>query len=255
MKSNNEYSVQPFTLERKLVEDANRIGQTIPFIHGIFDADITEVRSKIKELRNSKKINLSLSAYLLHCFVSTINETKQVQACKSWNNKVYTFNEVDVFFPIELENKTVKPHIVRSANQLKALELEQNIISAKKEEKIKIDSKQKTFMTFPSFLRILFYKYWMKRPLKRKLFFGTAYFSAGGMFSKGQLWGIPIPMQTIGLFVGTIEKKPVFENNTTTEKEFICLTLSVDHSIVDGAQQARFISRLKQNIATLIDQI
>ena len=55
MKSKNSYTLQPFTLERKLVEDANRIGQKFPFIHGLLEADVTDVRKQLKELRRNNK--------------------------------------------------------------------------------------------------------------------------------------------------------------------------------------------------------
>ena len=252
MKSKNSYTLQPFTLERKLVEDANRIGQKFPFIHGLLEADVTDVRKELKVLRRKNKAALSLTAYLLHCFTVTIDECKAVHGCKSWNNKIYVFDDVDVFFPIELADRNLKPQMLRSANKKNPFALEQEIAAAKAKPKIAFDAKQRFFFRLPRFVRDFCYNYWMKRPLARKQFFGTAYFSCIGIFPLGLGWGIPVPMHSIGMFVGTIENKVVMRKEELLQREFLSITITVDHSVVDGGVQARFMVRLRENILKLV---
>lgn len=255
MKSHNKYTVLPFSIERILVQDANRIGKRMPFIHALIDVDVTDVRKNIREIRKRYKQQLSLTAYLLYCFSTTIAEDKNIHACKSRKNTIFIFDEVDVFFPLEIKQKVLKPQIILSANTKNPFMIDKEIHIAKAEQKLVIDSRKKFFLGLPTFIKDLFYNSWMKNPLKRKKYFGTAYFSAAGMFSRGLTWGIPIPMHTVGMFIGNIEMKTMQEKDVYSAREFLSITISVDHTIVDGADLGRFINSLKYNIANLINTL
>ena len=65
-----------------------------------------------------------------------------------------------------------------------------------------------------------------------------------GMFGTAAGWGVPLPGHTLCLTVGGIEHKPVLNNGDLQNREHLCLTVSFDHDIVDGAPAARFIQRL-----------
>jgi 2-oxoacid dehydrogenases acyltransferase (catalytic domain) len=56
-------------------------------------------------------------------------------------------------------------------------------------------------------------------------------------------WTGGLPFQ---LTVGGIGRRPVIENGELEEHEFLSLTISFDHEIIDGAPAARFASRLRQ---------
>ncbi len=45
-------------------------------------------------------------------------------------------------------------------------------------------------------------------------------------------------------------QKPVLVNGGLENHEFLCVTISIDHDIVDGAPAARFIQRLKELVET-----
>ena len=71
----------------------------------------------------------------MYAFVQTINENKRLQATKNWRNQWVVFDDVDVFFPIEIENEVVLPKIIRKANKKSIFELENEINLAKKTKK------------------------------------------------------------------------------------------------------------------------
>jgi hypothetical protein len=65
------------------------------------------------------------------------------------------------------------------------------------------------------------------------------------MFGEGAGWGIPPPIPTSLLItVGGIGEKRVIVDGEVATREYLCLTISVDHDIVDGAPAARFAQRL-----------
>ena len=75
--------------------------------------------------------------------------------------------------------------------------------------------------------------------------------SAVGMFGVGTAWGVPKGQNyTVGLTVGSIARKPGIVRDAVGERieprEFLSLTITFDHDIVDGGPAARFARRLTE---------
>jgi hypothetical protein len=69
------------------------------------------------------------------------------------------------------------------------------------------------------------------------------------MFGNGAGWGIPpAAATTLMLTVGGIGEKQVVVDGHVAVREYLSLTISFDHDIVDGAPAARFTQRLKELI-------
>jgi pyruvate/2-oxoglutarate dehydrogenase complex dihydrolipoamide acyltransferase (E2) component len=78
-----------------------------------------------------------------------------------------------------------------------------------------------------------------------------------GMFGKGAGWGIPIAGHTLMLTLGGIGEKPGVIEGQIAILEYLSITISFDHDIIDGAPAARFTERLKDLIESgfgLLDQ-
>jgi pyruvate/2-oxoglutarate dehydrogenase complex dihydrolipoamide acyltransferase (E2) component len=65
------------------------------------------------------------------------------------------------------------------------------------------------------------------------------------MFGTGSGWGIPVPNHTLQLTLGGISEKPGVVEHRIEVREYMSVTISFDHDIVDGAPAERFIQRLK----------
>jgi pyruvate/2-oxoglutarate dehydrogenase complex dihydrolipoamide acyltransferase (E2) component len=70
--------------------------------------------------------------------------------------------------------------------------------------------------------------------------------TAIGMAGAGAGWGLPIASNTLTITLGGIETKPGFIDGRIEPREYLCMTISVDHDVVDGIPAARFASRLRQ---------
>jgi pyruvate/2-oxoglutarate dehydrogenase complex dihydrolipoamide acyltransferase (E2) component len=67
------------------------------------------------------------------------------------------------------------------------------------------------------------------------------------MFGVGAGWAVGIvPLHTLGLTVGGITRKPGLVDGRIEPREYLALTVSIDHDIVDGAPAARFARRLRE---------
>ena len=72
-----------------------------------------------------------------------------------------------------------------------------------------------------------------------------------GMFGRGGGWGIGfLPTHNLGITVGGISQKPGVKDGKIQVREFLNLTISFDHDIIDGAPAARFTQSLVELIET-----
>ena len=59
---------------------------------------------------------------------------------------------------------------------------------------------------------------------------------------------IPSQIHSLFLTLGGITEKPGVVDGQIAIREYLCLTVSLDHDIIDGAPAARFVTRLKELI-------
>lgn len=103
----------------------------------------------------------------------------------------------------------------------------------------------RAFLTLPGFSRAVDWSVITGQPKGFKRLGGTVGMSAIGMFADGAGWGIPTSFPALMVTLGGIEKKPAVVNDRIEVREFLSVTLSVDHDIVDGAPATRFARRLR----------
>ena len=72
-----------------------------------------------------------------------------------------------------------------------------------------------------------------------KQYYGTVMMTAVGMFGSGGGWAIPVTNHTLQVTLGGIAQKPGGVENQVAIREYLSVTLSFDHDIIDGAPAAR----------------
>ena len=100
----------------------------------------------------------------------------------------------------------------------------------------------------PSFLRIFSYRILLRFPHQAKQTIGTVLVTAVGMFGERGGWGIPLPLHTLAVTIGGIAEKPGVIDGKIEIREYLSLTVSFDHDLVDGAPAARFTNHFVQLI-------
>ena len=90
-----------------------------------------------------------------------------------------------------------------------------------------------------------------RSPHLRKKALCTVAMSSVGMFGgpgSGSVggWGIPISHHTLAITLGGIGCRQVLVDGAPQDREFLCVTVSLDHAIVDGAPAARFAARFRE---------
>jgi pyruvate/2-oxoglutarate dehydrogenase complex dihydrolipoamide acyltransferase (E2) component len=243
-----KYIKEAYGIERKTVEDSLYLASKVHKMEGFGEVDITKLRNKIRTYRKENGINISIITVLLFCYAKTLNDNIRYHALKS-KNKLYLFEEVDVFFPFEIDNpnspqKNIARKIIRSANKKTMVELQQEIDIMQQQTTL-LSALEKQFMQLPWLVRKILYNIYFSNPLKRKSLFGNAYFSAiANVAPNYSSTSFPIHFHSIGVFFSPIKTTTI--NNQTVS--VVNLTVSADHAIINGSDLARFTYELLENI-------
>lgn len=246
------YTILPYPRIRQLMVDGGRLGLQKHTIHGLVEFDVTEARSILRRQMGETGEKLSFSAFILACLGQAIEADKQLHAYRNWRNQLVIFDEVDVnmLFEVEVDGKkTLRPHILRGVNQKTIYTLHQEIRTFQREHQSSQESKFiDWFVRMPAFVRRVFLWALFQNPQHLKEYYGTVLVSSIGMFGAGSGWGIPVPNHSLQITLGGIGEKPAVVDHSVVVREFLSVTVSFDHDVIDGAPAARFIQRLKQLI-------
>jgi hypothetical protein len=225
-------------------------------IHGLLEADITETRRAIHRARRESGRPLSLTALIVATFARAIATDPAVQAFRKGHNKLVLFDDVDVTVLVEhvLDGERIPvPHIVRAAQGKSPGEIDRAIHEARNEEEPYARARRfmPLWLRLPAFFRRFVWTRLLADPHRRKRLTGTATVTAVGMFGKGGGWGIPFISHSICLTIGGVARRPGLGKDGLLEtREIVCLTISVDHDVVNGAPIARLISRMRDQLET-----
>ncbi len=232
--------------------DYLRVASRKPLIHLFMEADVTRARTQLREYRRHTGQGVSFTAFLVGCLARAVDENKRVHAYRR-GRKLVIFDDVDVCVIVEQpvgDTRLPVPHVVRGANRRNLLGIHSEIRRFQEAGAEEADPWRlsRFYPFFPGFLRRLFWRTLLFNPWWMKRVPGTVCVTAAGMFGKGRGWGIPISAYTLTLTVGGIGSTLEIHGDQTVRREYLSLTLSFDHEIVDGAPAARFASRLRELI-------
>ncbi len=249
--TNTGYQVLPFPKIRRLMEDGGRLGREKHLIHGLFEMDVTEARRAIRQYRARTGEGLSFMAYVVACVGRAVERYKPVQACRAWGEKIVLFDDVDVntMFEVEVDGqKIIRPHILRAVNQKSPREIHTEIRAFQDNPQCREARFIDWFVLLPGFVRRFFLRALLRNPHWLKEMNGTVALTSVGMFGTGGGWGLPVSNHTLQITLGGIATRPALVNGQLENRQVLCVTISFDHDLVDGAPAARFAQTLKELI-------
>lgn len=255
-QEHDDYQVVPFPKTRHIIADSLRHGHRMHTIYALTEADVTKARQYIREHKARTGEALSFTAFIANCVAQAVDEDRYVQAYRQGRNKLVIFNDVDIDIVVEREMDGVRvpvaPRTIRAANEKTFREIHGEIRAAQVDEVTETYGPLKWYLSLPSlitrFVSRLFWWRFFRDPHLRRRFGGTIGITAVGMFGKGAGWGIPISTHTVDITLGGIVEKPGVVGDKIETREYLNVTISFDHDIVDGAPAARFTQRLKELI-------
>jgi pyruvate/2-oxoglutarate dehydrogenase complex dihydrolipoamide acyltransferase (E2) component len=245
------YTSRPLSFNRKMVAASAAVTARKNTIHSIAEVDITEPRRLIREHEESTGEKLSFTAYIVHCLAQVVSQHPHVNAFKK-GNRLITLDDVTISVLVEREfmgEKVPEPIGIKAVQELTFLHINDKIREAQHDPSTQLGKLSgMTWIRFiPGFLLKTFIRI-ADRNIKLAKRYGKIGVTAVGMFSREPIWFIPHGSGTVLVTVGSIEKRTVVVHGKPTPREFLCLTVSFDHDIVDGAPAARFMSHFLETL-------
>ena len=247
-----EATITPFPRERDLYVEMLTMASKMHHIHGALSFDITTARAKLKEHGRRSSTSYSLNNYVVACVARAVADYPLVHAYRWGRRKLVLFDDVDVTCVLDREVRSVRlpvVHIVRGANRKSLHQVESEIAAAQAADfgSTAAQKEQLLFLDLPSFVRRPIW--WAIRhvPYVRKRAIGTVSVSAlGVLIPKSGLHGFPLSPMTLAVTIGSVDTQHTTENGKALKREYLNITLTFDHDIVDGAPAAEFARRLKK---------
>ncbi len=252
-----EDQVLPYPKSRRFLEAAMRSTHHKPMIHGLLEVDVTDARASLRDYQTRTGEPLSFTAFIIVCLAKAVDENKAVHALRWGSSRVILFADVDVLTWLERDvggQQIILPYIFRSANHKTVDQIHREIRTAQVQDLSKaVDGGAKVLQLLPAWLYPAYF--WLstrigrRYPRQWKKNWGTVTVSAVGMFGKGAGWGVPPSTPSLcWITLGGIGQKRLDVNGQMRVREYLSLTVSFDHNMIDGAPAARFTERLKQLI-------
>ncbi|MCL5072478.1 MAG: 2-oxo acid dehydrogenase subunit E2 [Actinobacteria bacterium] len=211
---------------RKLIADRMLYSkQNIPHIilTSVMDVDtLIALREKIKDkvsaVYNTK---ITYTDFIIKACATVLAEQPNVNSSLVNENQI-VYEDVNVGLAVAIESGLIVPTIY-NADKLSVFEIAKRrteLIEKAKQGKLKIE----------------------------EITNGTFTISNLGMFGIRIFTAIINPPQGAILMVGGVYKAPAFVGDRVEPKQFMEISVAVDHRIIDGADGARYLQRLKEII-------
>lgn len=253
MGEKQAYELERIPAMRRFALDAGYLGRRRHIVHGLIEVDVTDARELIREHERKTGEKLSLTAFIICCLSKAIEEHPHLHAYRDWRNRLVIYKDINITSMFEVEfdlKKTPMPHVFRATNRKSFLQIHDELRAVQNRPHASEASKfMRWFLFLPAFLRRGFYWAVMRFPQRFRDMSGPVMVTAVGMFGTGGGWAITMPNFTLNVAVGGISRKPGVYKDEIVIREYLDMTVSIDHDVVDGAPAARFV----QSFRTLLE--
>jgi pyruvate/2-oxoglutarate dehydrogenase complex dihydrolipoamide acyltransferase (E2) component len=183
-----------------------------------------------------------------------VQQYPEFNSYRKGRTKIIEFQDIDSIVMVErkLSDKVIPvPYSIRKCNTKDLLSISQEIREAQnnpvsESNQLLEEGKILKFYNFlPKFLRQRIIRRMVRNPFYVKKQGGLIVLTSVGMFVKTSGWiGGSGGITTLNIALGGINKKLMKSGDTVNQEEFLQMTISLDHDIIDGAPAARFTAYL-----------
>ncbi len=233
-------------------------------MYALAEVDVTSCRAAVRAYRARTGSPLSLTGFLIYCLARAVDEDKAMHAYRLGRRRLVHFAEVDLGIMVERDVHGLKmpmPTVLRAANTKTLSQIQQELQRAQDDDpdtvavrtlprwlRPQVGRLLSSWLLLPGAARRLVWQWAVRDPFRRKRLTGTVGFTAMSMFGRGAGWGVAPMAHTLTLIVGGVSNRPVLAAEHIETRDYLCLTLAMDHDVIDGAPAARFIKRLTRLI-------
>ena len=196
---------------------------------------------------------MSLTAYVVACLARTFDGFPKFNSFRQGSRLIVLDDlTISVLFEREIDGESVpEPVGIQAANRKTLRQINDELRAAQQHAGQRLGSATGfAWIRFiPGFLLRTFIRL-ASRNIGMQKRYGVVGVTAVGMFGSGPLWLVPLTSATVTVAVGAIARRTALVDGALEEREYLCLTVSFDHDIVDGAPAARFTSRFAERLSS-----
>jgi pyruvate/2-oxoglutarate dehydrogenase complex dihydrolipoamide acyltransferase (E2) component len=249
-----------FPASRLATFDTGRITARKNLMRAMLEVDVTDARMLLRRYRRAHQVQASLLSWVIRCVAMAVQAHPRVHGIRKGKRKLVVFDEVDVSVLVErvVDGEPVPlPVVIRRANEKTLAEIDHEIEQARQQSIQGQDDYvlgrnsyarwMRLYVLLPAFLRRMVWWVILRRPKLIKEMAGTVAVSSVGMMGQIRGWAIPGSILPVSMLLGSVVKKPgVAPDGTAQIREYLHLSVSLDHDVVDGAPATRFVNHLVQ---------
>lgn len=249
MSKRRGYHPAPFTANRRILAASVSVNNERNIIHGITEIDVSVPRRILRDHHRATGEKLSFTAFIVASLARAVVEHPALNSFRR-RRKLIILDDVTISVLVEREisgENIPEPLGIRAAQSKTYRQIHDEIRSAQKNTQPRLGAfSGVTWVRFiPGFCLKMFVRI-ASRNISMAKKYGKIGVTAVGMFGSGAVWFVPLTAATVTVTVGSIVERPVLEEGRVVTREFLCLTISFDHDIVDGAPAARFTKRFSE---------
>jgi pyruvate/2-oxoglutarate dehydrogenase complex dihydrolipoamide acyltransferase (E2) component len=260
MKHIGEFNTEAFPDSRIATIDIGRAGLRKHHIKAFIELDVTEARRMIQEKKRQGE-DVSFNSWLIKCISCIVQEFPQIHGVRRGKRKVVLFDDVDISVMVEREvqgKKVPLPYVIRKTNEKTIADIYNEIRSGQNQAindegdyvlgEEQNSSRMRMYYALPGFIRNAIWNRIIHSPFMTKQNMGTVMVTSVGMMGRINGWVVPVSIHPLCFAVGSIIKKPGVVGDRIEIREFLYVTVMVDHDVVDGAPAVRALSKLTRMI-------
>jgi pyruvate/2-oxoglutarate dehydrogenase complex dihydrolipoamide acyltransferase (E2) component len=247
------YKIEPFSSNRQMVAASSTVAREKNTIHLITEVDITQARELIAEHRERTGEGLSFTAYVVTCLARALVDFPAFNSFRK-GRQLVVFEDVtiSVAFEREIEGESVpEPVAIQAVNRKTYREINDEVRASQSRSDELIGSAMGTaWIRFIPGVLLRTFTRLAYRDISVWQRFGVIGVTAVGMFGSGPTWLVPLTSSTVTVAVGSIAKRSAVVDGALKDRETLCLTISFDHDIIDGAPATRFTSHFAEILSS-----
>ncbi|MBN2533220.1 MAG: 2-oxo acid dehydrogenase subunit E2 [Spirochaetales bacterium] len=250
MKDIVSYQIKKVNLLRKMVRASAAVTRQKNTIHFFTEIDVSLPLTVLEKYKQKDGEKLSFTGYLAKSLSKVILNYPAFNSFIAGNKHVF-LDEIIISILVERkigDDFIPEPMVLRDVAGKTIYQINAEIRKAQKVAQEKEEfgnlTNNRVLRFIPGFLLKTFVKFADKN-IRMGTKYGKLCITSVGMFSKNPIWVIPHGTATVLLSVGSIIEKTIEKNKKCN---YLCLTVSFDHDIIDGAPAARFMNELIEEI-------
>lgn len=247
-RADRGFVVEQLPAGRQAVLDLLAFARRVPVIHGLLEVDVTEVRREL-----AQPAGATVTAYVTASVARAIAQHPEINVRRA-GRRIVRFEHVDIVVTAEQhgnDEHLPRPHVLEAVEDMTFDDVAARLRSIRSSARGTAPARDRTVMErLPSPLRRLGARLATRVPAAAARFGPPTAISSLGMFGTGVAWGVPVSPLTLMVTVGSIGTRLALVDGQLCQREMLALTLSFDHSVIDGAPAARFASSLRDLLET-----